>query len=170
MSAVPAPAPATANDPWTSFAELLDDEVRKLHTLSASARALTDALVKREPATIVACDDRLERDRKIHEYAHLRRVAMQKRGFGKMPLRTVITYAPSPINRTLYNAVAQIAYSTTALSITVTNNRALIGVGLDRLGKTIRVLQRANTEQTGTYKRRGIVKPSAGHVVISSHV
>jgi hypothetical protein len=159
-----------ATDPWLAFAELLEDETAKLAQLAASARALTDALVGFDPARITACDDRLERDRRVHEYANQRRVAMQKRGFGTMPLRTVVTYAPAPINRTLYNAVAQIAYSTTALKITISNNRALISVGLDRLAQTVAVLQRANTEQTGTYKRRGRVLPTAGSVVLSSSV
>jgi hypothetical protein len=159
-----------ATDPWLAFAELLDDETAKLAQLAASARALTTALVGFDPALITACDAKLERDRRVHEYANKRRIAMQKRGFGTMPLRTVVTYAPAPINRTLYNSVAQIAYTTTALKITVSNNRALIGVGFERLAQTIAVLQKANTEQTGTYKRRGIVKPSSGHVVLSSSV
>ncbi len=161
---------ATPSDPWAAFAELLEEEVAKLAALSTSARAMTDALVAHDPAAISASDEQLERDRRLHEHAHNRRVAMQKRGFGPMPLRTVVTYAPAPINRVLYNAVAQIAYSTTALTITINNNRALVSAGMDRLAKTIGILQRAGTEQSGTYKRRGIVKPTAGHVVLSSSV
>jgi hypothetical protein len=53
------------------------------------------------------------------------------------------------------------------LQLTVANNRALIVAGLERLARTVAVLQRAGTEQTGTYKRRGVVPPPDGSVFVS---
>jgi hypothetical protein len=38
---------------------------------------------------------------------------------------------------------------------------------MERLARTVAVLQRAGTEQTGTYRRRGIVPPPDGSVIVS---
>ena len=59
------------------------------------------------------------------------------------------------------------SFGFTALSITNGNNKALILGGMDRLVKIVNVMQKASTEQTGTYKRRGTVPVTDGSVLVS---
>jgi hypothetical protein len=152
---------------WQTFATLLGEENRLMAELNSAALALTDALVKNEPDVIDAAERRLEAQRVLHGTAYAQRVAMQKAGFGALTLEQVCAYAPTPLRRWMYGTVHQIVTRGTELRLTVANNKALILAGLERLARTVAVLQRAGTEQTGTYRRRGIVPPPDGSVIVS---
>ncbi|MBV8581812.1 MAG: hypothetical protein JO225_13115 [Candidatus Eremiobacteraeota bacterium] len=152
---------------WQRFAELLGEENRLLAELNAAALKLTDALVRNVPAEIELAERRLEAQRVLHGTAFAQRVAMQRRGFGTLTLEQVCAYAPSSLRRWMYATVHQIVTRGTELRLTVANNKALILAGLERLARTVAVLQRAGTEQTGTYRRRGIVPPPNGSVIVS---
>lgn len=152
---------------WQKFAELLGEENRLLGELTGAAMRLTDALVNNEPAAIEAAERRLEAQRVLHGTAYAQRVAMQRRGFGTLTLEQVCAYAPGPLRRWMYGTVHQIVTRGTELRLSVSNNKALILAGLERLARTVAVLQRAGTEQTGTYRRRGIVPPPEGSVIMS---
>jgi hypothetical protein len=54
-----------------------------------------------------------------------------------------------------------------AIKLTVDNNKALILAGLERLQKTLALLQQAGAERTGTYRRRGTIPPPSGSVLVS---
>jgi hypothetical protein len=92
---------------------------------------------------------------------------MQRRGFGQLTLRQVCAYAPPATRRRLYWAAHELGIRGISLRLTVQNNKALILAGMDRLARTVAVLQRAGTEQTGTYRRRGIIPPPSGSVLVS---
>jgi hypothetical protein len=152
---------------WQKFAQLLGEENRLLAELNAAALALTDALVQNEPEAIDLAERRLEAQRVLHGTAYAQRIAMQRAGFGTLTLEQVCAYAPGNLRRWMYGTVHQIVTRGTELRLTVANNKALILAGLERLAKTVAVLQRAGTEQTGTYRRRGIVPPPEGSVIVS---
>jgi hypothetical protein len=152
---------------WQKFAQLLGEENRLLAELNAAALALTDALVKNEPEAIDHAERRLEAQRVLHGTAYAQRIAMQRAGFGTLTLEQVCAYAPGTLRRWMYGTVHQIVTRGTELRLTVANNKALILAGLERLARTVAVLQRAGTEQTGTYRRRGIVPPPEGSVIVS---
>lgn len=152
---------------WQRFAELLGEENRLLGDLGQAALRLTDALVANEPEAIEAAERQLEAKRVLHGTGYAARIAMQRRGFGTLTLQDVCAYAPPSLRRTLYGTAHSIATRSIALKMTVSNNKALILAGLERLAKTVAVLQRAGTEQTGTYRRRGIVPPPEGSVIVS---
>jgi hypothetical protein len=67
----------------------------------------------------------------------------------------------------MHGTVQQLGTRGTELRLTVSNNKSLILAGLERLARTVAVLQRAGTEQTGTYRRRGVVPPPEGSVIVS---
>jgi GNAT superfamily N-acetyltransferase len=152
---------------WQKFDELLSEEARLLVELVGAALGLTDALVANDPAAIEKCERRLEAQRVLHGTAFAQRVAMQRRGFGTLTLQQVCAYAPAALRRRLQALVHEIGTRTIELQLTVSNNKALILAGMERLAKTVQVLQRAGTEQTGTYKRRGVVPPPDGSVIVS---
>lgn len=152
---------------WHRFAELLGEENRLLGEVGEAALQLTEALVENEPDAIAAAERRLEAKRVLHATAFDARSAMQRRGFGKLTLEQVCAYAPAPLRRSVQGHAHGIATRSLALKLTVENNRALILAGLDRLAKTVAILQRAGTEQTGTYRRRGVVPPPEGSVIVS---
>jgi hypothetical protein len=152
---------------WQKFAQLLGEENRLLAELNAAALALTDALVENEPERIDLAERRLEAQRVLHGTAYAQRIAMQRAGFGTLTLDQVCAYAPGTLRRWMYGTVHQIVTRGTELRLTVANNKALILAGLERLARTVAVLQRAGTEQTGTYRRRGIVPPPEGSVIVS---
>ena len=152
---------------WQRFAELLGEENRLMAALNAAALALTDALVQAEPDAIDLAERRLEAQRVLHGTAYAQRIAMQRAGFGTLTLEQVCAYAPGSLRRWMYGTVHQIVTRGTELRLTVANNKALILAGLERLARTVAVLQRAGTEQTGTYRRRGIVPPPEGSVIVS---
>jgi hypothetical protein len=109
----------------------------------------------------------VEARRLLHGTAYAERVAMQRRGFGALTLQQVCAYAPPALRRGLHASAHEIGVRTIGLQITVQNNRALILAGMERLARTVAVLQRAGTEQTGTYRRRGVVPPPDGSVIVS---
>lgn len=152
---------------WDRFGTLLAEESRLLRELGTAALALTDALVANDPERIDGAERRVEAQRVLHGTAYAARIAMQRRGFGTLTLAQVCSYAPPPIRRRLHAVVHEITTSGVALKMTVSNNKALILAGMERLAKTVAVLQRAGTEQTGTYRRRGIVPPPDGSVIVS---
>jgi FlgN protein len=152
---------------WQTFDTLLGEENRLLGELAAAALGLTDALVANDPEAIEKSERRVEAQRVLHGTAYAQRVAMQRRGFGSLTLQQACAYAPPVLRRRLQGMVHQIGTRTIELKLTVSNNKALILAGMERLAKTVQVLQRAGTEQTGTYKRRGVVPPPDGSVIVS---
>ncbi|HEY0393640.1 MAG TPA: hypothetical protein VGD01_04015 [Candidatus Elarobacter sp.] len=152
---------------WQRFAELLGEENRSLGALEDAALRLTDALVRNDPDAIDAAERRVEARRVLHGTAYAQRVAMQRRGFGTLTLPQVCAYAPPALRRAMYAAVHELETRGVALRLTVANNKALILAGMERLARTVAVLQRAGTEQTGTYRRRGVVPPPDGSVLVS---
>jgi hypothetical protein len=152
---------------WQSFAKLLGEENRLLAELNAAALKLTEALVANDPATIETTERRLEAHRVLHGTAYAQRIAMQQRGFGELTLSQVCAYAPPALRAWMYGTVHQLRIRGIELKLTVSNNKALILAGLERLARTVAVLQRAGTEQTGTYRRRGVVPPPEGSVIVS---
>ena len=152
---------------WQKFAAVLREEDERLGELGDAALALTDALVANVPEEIERCERQLEAKRVLHGTSYAARIAMQQRGFGKLTLTQVCAYAPPALRRALYAIAQSITTRSISLQLTVANNRALIVAGLERLARTVAVLQRAGTEQTGTYKRRGVVPPPDGSVFVS---
>jgi hypothetical protein len=152
---------------WTRFGEIIAEECRLLGELGAAALALTDALVENDPDAIEAAERRVEARRVLHGTAYAQRIAMQRRGFGKLTLTQVCAYAPPALRRRFYGIVHELHTSSVALRMTVSNNKSLILAGMERLARTVAVLQRAGTEQTGTYRRRGVVPPPDGSVIVS---
>ncbi|HZW54073.1 MAG TPA: flagellar export chaperone FlgN [Candidatus Elarobacter sp.] len=152
---------------WQRFAELLTEENRRLAELGEAALRLTDALVRNEPDAIETAERRVEAQRVLHGTAYAQRVAMQRRGFGKLTLAQVCAYAPPALRRPMYASVKELETRGLALKLTVSNNKALILAGMERLARTVAVLQRAGTEQSGTYRRRGVVPPPDGSVIVS---
>jgi len=132
---------------WQRFGELLFEENKLMAELEKAALGLTQALVVNEPAGINAAERQLESKRVLHGMAYAQRLAMQR--------------------RRLYAAVHELGIRGISLRLTVQNNKALILAGMDRLARTVAVLQRAGTEQTGTYRRRGIIPPPSGSVLVS---
>ncbi len=152
---------------WQKFADLLAEENRLLGALGEAALRLTDALVANDPEAIDAADRRVEAQRVLHGTAYAQRVAMQRRGFGTLTLQQVCAYAPPALRRAMYGCVHELGTRGISLKLTVSNNKALILAGMERLARTVAVLQRAGTEQTGTYRRRGVVPPPDGSVIVS---
>jgi hypothetical protein len=152
---------------WGRFAALLTEESRLLGELGEAALGLTDALVTNEPDAIEAAERLVEARRVLHGTAYAQRVAMQRRGFGTLTLAQVCAYAPPPLRHTAYAAVRELETHGLSLRLTVANNKSLILAGMDRLARTVALLQRAGTEQTGTYRRRGVVPPPDGSVIVS---
>ncbi|HZO94437.1 MAG TPA: hypothetical protein VFB22_11820 [Candidatus Baltobacteraceae bacterium] len=152
---------------WQRFGELLGEENRLLGELGTAALGMTEALVQNDPARIDAAGKRLEAQRVLHGTAFARRIAMQKQGFGTLTLPQVCAYAPPSLRRRFYATAHELATRTIALKLTVSNNKALILAGMDRVSRIVKVLQKAGTEQTGTYRRRGIVPPPEGSVIVS---
>jgi hypothetical protein len=152
---------------WQRFGEMIAEECRLLNDLGVAALALTDALVENDPDAIEAAERRVEARRVLHGTAYAQRVAMQRRGFGTLTLEQVCAYAPPALRRAFYGIVHELGTSSAALQMTVSNNKSLILAGMERLARTVAVLQRAGTEQTGTYRRRGVVPPPDGSVIVS---
>jgi FlgN protein len=152
---------------WQKFGELLSEESRLLGELGNAALGLTQALVDNDPETIETTERRLQAQLVLHSSAYGQRIGMQQRGFGTLTLAQVCAYAPPPLRRAMQASVQEITVRGIALKITVSNNKALILAGMERLARTVAVMQRAGTEQPGTYKRRGTVPPPSGSVIVS---
>jgi hypothetical protein len=152
---------------WQAFADVLGEENRTLGELGAAALEMTSVLVAGTAAQIEAAERALEAKRLLHAQAHLRRTMMMKSGFGDLTLLQVCGYAPPAVRRSIYGSLRDLRTRGISLRITVGNNKALIGAGLARVAKTIAVMQRSFTEQTGTYRRRGTVTPSNASLIVS---
>lgn len=152
---------------WEAFADILGDENRALGELGAAALAMTSVLVFGTAAQIEEAERTVEAKRLLHAKAHLRRSMMMKSGFGDLTLQQVCSYAPGPMRRPIYTTLRELRTRGIALRITVSNNKALISAGLLRISRTIAVMQKSMTEQTGTYRRRGTVTPSSGSLIVS---
>jgi FlgN protein len=152
---------------WQRFAELLHEESRLLGELGTATLALTQALVENDPESIEAAERRVEAQRLLHDASYQQRVAMMQRGFGNLTLQQVCAYAPPSLRRAMHSTTSELVVRTLGLKLTVSNNKALIFAAMERLAKTVAVLQKAGTEQTGTYKRRGVVPPPNGSVIVS---
>lgn len=152
---------------WDSFRTLLQEENRLLGDLASAALALTDALVANDVERITATERRLEGQRIVHLQAQRQRVAMQKAGFGDLTIEQVCAYAPVPMRRVFQGISRDLTIKGISLAMTINNNKALIMAGMERLQKTVALIQESMTETTGTYKRRGNVAKPAGSVIVS---
>jgi hypothetical protein len=157
-------------DSWDAFAAALQDEASAMQQLNAAALALTQVLVEGTPEAILDADKELNDARNVHQAASAKRRGMQVRGFGTMTLQQVCAYAPRHLTAQLNQRMAELAYGSISLGITITNNKSLIVAGLERLVKTTSKLQELMTERTGVYKRRGYVAPPGASVLVSSKV
>jgi hypothetical protein len=152
---------------WQRFGDLLFAENMQLGELGNAALRLTDALVANDPDAIESAERRVDAQLVLYSSAHSQRTGMQQRGFGSLTLAQVVAYAPPAMRRALQGLVHEITVRGIALRLTVSNNKALILAGMERLARTVAVLQRAGTEQPGTYKRRGTVPAPSGSVIVS---
>ena len=155
------------SDSWETFAEVLSQESATMSRLHRAAVALTKALVAGEPHEILERTQCVETERKVHAAAASSRRIMQRRGFGKMTLREVCSYSPRVLSHHFCARLSELAYYASSLRITNDNNKALIVAGMERLLKVVDVLQRAASEQTGTYRRRGLQRKRDASVIMS---
>jgi hypothetical protein len=158
------------SDSWTAFAQMLTEEAGAMRQLNSAAVALTQVLVDGTPDAILEADRTLNAARAAHQSASAKRRGMQVRGFGTMSLQQVCAYAPPQVQTHLNQRMAELAYGSISLGITLKNNKSLIVAGLERLVKTTSKLQEAVSERTGVYKSRGYVAPPGGSVLVSSQV
>lgn len=167
MTAAQQPA---QNDSWEAFCQALAQESACLQRLNAAAIELTRVLVKSSPEAIAECDRAVNVARIAHQSACAKRRGMQARGFGGLTLKQVCGYAPRNVAPYLQRYLAEITYGSISLGITVSNNKALIAAGLQRLMDVTHKMQEHATERTGVYKRRGYVAPPGASVLVSSKV
>jgi hypothetical protein len=152
---------------WESFRSLLVEENRLLADLNQAALGLTDALVANDADRISQVERKLEAARILHTEGQRKRRAMQQAGFGDLTLEQVCAYAPGPMRRVFQGLSRELTIRGISLAITVNNNKALILAGMERLQKTVGLIQEAMTESTGTYRRRGVIPKPAGSVIVS---
>jgi hypothetical protein len=155
------------SDSWDSFAEILTEETRAMARLHSAALALTRSLVAGRPGEIRETTELVEIHRREHIKHVVARRAMQHRGFAKMTLREVGGYAPRTLRNLFATRLSELTYFSISLRITNENNKALVVAGMDRLLKIVDVLQRAASEQTGTYRRRGLKPKKDTSVIVS---
>ncbi|HEY8312735.1 MAG TPA: hypothetical protein VIG51_01060 [Candidatus Baltobacteraceae bacterium] len=156
------------SDSWEAFSQALQEESESLDRLNAAALALTQSLVESEAATIVLADRELNAARQAHAGAAGKRRGMQARGFGTMTLQQVCQFAPRNLTGTFNQRLSELACGSISLGITITNNKALIMSGLERLMRVTAKLQASVSDRPGVYKRRGYVPPPSGSVLVSS--
>lgn len=152
---------------WDAFGAMLNDECRLLGELNSAALALTEALVFNNVERIHAAERRLEAQRLLHHQVYHRRTTMMTAGFGDLTLAQVCTYAPGKMRRRLEATFAELTIRGISLQITVNNNKALILAGMDRIQKTVNLIQDTMIERPGTYRRHGNVPKPAGSVIVS---
>lgn len=152
---------------WSGFASALRDEAAALAKVESVSLALTNALVERDVARIIAINEQLEAVRLSHHAVQAKRQAMQRRGFGDLSLNAVIDYAPHGLSLKLRGYAQDLAYRAISIGITTRNNKSLILAGMDRLLKVVTLLQRSTSDQPRTYKRRGLVPPPDNSVLVS---
>lgn len=155
-------------DSWETFLQALEDETTALQRLNAAVLALTQALVSGRAADIAAAEREVEAERQAYGRACGARRGMQVRGFGRKTLREVCSYAPRKLAATIGARVGELATLSISIRVAAGNNKALIVSGMDRLMKATAAVQRAASEETGTYKRRGFVPPPRNSVLVSS--
>lgn len=155
------------SDSWENFAEVLTAETQAMAHLHQAALELTRALVGKSPENIRFCTDEVEMKRREHVALAYQRRSMQRRGFGKMNLREVGAYAPRAFSNLFATRISELTYFASSLRITNDNNKALVVAGMERLLKIVDVLQRAASEQTGTYRRRGFKPKKDASVIVS---
>ncbi|MBV8152534.1 MAG: hypothetical protein JO101_10700 [Candidatus Eremiobacteraeota bacterium] len=154
------------NDSWESFRDVLREECTTFRALNEKAIALSTALVENGTEKIRRAQDAIEVARKNFVAASMRRRSMQKRGFGDLALRSVAGYAPPQLRSEIGHRAAELTYLATSLEIVNSNNRALILSGMERLMNVVSVLQRAQAKPL-PYKRRGVIPPLNGSVIMS---
>lgn len=157
-----------SGDSWSVFGEALREEAELLAKVESCALELTRALVEKDLARIQDVNARMERERVAHQTAAKKRQAMQRRGFGDMPLRQVVNYAPRPVALRLRGYCSELTYRAISLRITTRNNKQLIIAGMDRLLKVVTLLQHALADHPRTYRRRGSIAPPDNSVLVSS--
>ena len=92
---------------------------------------------------------------------------MKKAGFKDLTLEQVCAYAPAPMRRIFQGLSRDLTINGISLAITINNNKALILAGMERLQKTVALIQETMTESTGTYRRHGTVTKAEGSVIVS---
>lgn len=155
-------------DSWEAFVQVLADEATSLRALNAAVLALTQALVAGRAADIAVAERGVEAARASYGRACGARRGMQVRGFGRKSLREVCSYAPRKLAAKIGAYVGELATLSIAIRVAAGNNKALIVSGMDRLMKATAALQRATSDEAGTYKRRGFVPPPRNSVLVSS--
>jgi len=155
------------SDSWEVFSQMVAEEARLLGDLHRVAIKLTRALIENNHVVIQETSKAIEVCRKNHQSCAGKRRTMQRRGFGKMTLREVYRFVPRNLATKFQVSLAQMVYYTTSLRITNENNKALVLSGMDRLLKIVDVLQNAHSEQSGTYRRRGIQRKKDASVMLS---
>jgi hypothetical protein len=152
---------------WGGFADALRQECAELARVEDISLALTSALIERNASRIGSVNEQLEAARVAHQAMQAKRHAMQRRGFGELPLTKVIDYAPRAVAMKLRGYSSQLAYRAISIGITTRNNKSLILAGMDRLLKVVTLLQRTASDQPRTYRRRGVVPPPDNSVLVS---
>ena len=157
-----------AADSWEAFVAALTDETQALALVKELAGEMTRVLIGNDPLAINVVERKLDGQRIAYARATSVRRGMQARGFGQMSLRQVCAYAPRPIAAQMGQRLSEIATLSIGVGLSVANNKALIQSGMDRLMKITGALQRASSDDAGTYKRRGFVPPPRNSVLVSS--
>ncbi len=156
------------SDSWESFLAMLDDEVRALAALQEAAQALSRALAEGKVEPIRRAQEATDEARKAFGITSSRRRGMQARGFGTMTLRQVCARAPRRYAGALAQRLGELTVRSIGLRITARNNKALVLANMERLMSVTAALQRAASENLGTYRRRGFVPPPTNSVLVSS--
>jgi hypothetical protein len=157
-----------ASDSWEAFVGALTDETQALALLKELAGEMTRILIGGEPTAISVVERKLDGQRIAYARTSSVRRGMQARGFGQMTLRQVCAYAPRPIAAQMGQRLAELSILSLGVGLTVANNKALIESGMERLIKVTGALQKANSDDPGTYRRRGFVPPPRNSVLVSS--
>ncbi len=157
-----------ASDSWDAFIAALAEEAQALSQVKACAGEMTRALIQGDAASISASERKLDGVRTLYARVSSVRRGMQARGFGQMTLRQVCGYAPRAVAAKIGQRLSELATLSIGVGLTVANNKALIVSGMERLVKVTSALQKATSEDAGTYKRRGFVSPPRNSVLVSS--
>lgn len=168
MIAVAALPQQRVADSWETFLVALADESDALAGIQRAVLVLTSSLVAGSPLQINAAERAVEASRVIYAKAAGIRRAMQVRGFGSKTLQQVCAYAPRRIAGTMNQRMSELATYSIGIRISTANNKSLIQSGMDRLVKVTGALQRAVSDEPGTYRRRGFVPPPRNSVLVSS--
>ena len=155
-------------DSWDAFVQALTDETQALARVKECAGEMTRVLIGGDPLAISIAERKLDGQRIAYARTTSVRRGMQARGFGPMTLKQVCGYAPRPIALQMHHRLSELATLSIGVGLTVANNKALIQSGMDRLMKITGALQKASSDDAGTYRRRGFVPPPRNSVLVSS--